>query len=178
MSYRGFGTLKPAIAEKIMRIVHTAAYLTTLLGYDGQKVFWMSDHDAICATSEAHNRLLSLFQNVLGVYSTREFPLIGGATPFKERSTDYLDLLSAADVAAGSVGTYFTSRDLLGASKAQIREGADKVLEWLAHDALALKKLSVLITSGDRGTVNSGVVEFTPKHTPDAKTFLPVHLCR
>lgn len=175
---KGFGTLKPGTAEKIMRIVHTAAYLTTLLGHTGQKVFWMSDHDEICATSEAHNRMLALFRNVLGIYTTRDFPLIGGARPFAERSTDYLDLLSAADVAAGSVGTYFTSRNLVGPANAQIKEGADKVLEWLAHDALALKKLCILITACAGGTVNSGIVEFTPNHIADTKTFLPVHLCR
>jgi hypothetical protein len=138
----------------------------------------MSDHDVICANSDAHNRMLALFHNVLGLYTTRQFPLIGGARPFKERSTDHLDLLSAADIAAGSVGQYFTSRDMVGASNARIKEGADKVLAWLGHDALALKKLCILITAGDRGTVNSGTVEITPKHIPDTKTFLPVHLCR
>jgi hypothetical protein len=86
--------------------------------------------------------------------------------------------LSAADAAAGSVGLYFTARDLIGPSNAQIKEGADGVLEWLAYYALALKKLCILIIAGDGGTVNSGIVEFTPKQVPNTKTFMPVHLCR
>jgi len=44
---RGFGKRRPDVAEKVMRVVHTAAFLTPLLGHGGQKIFWMSDHDAI-----------------------------------------------------------------------------------------------------------------------------------
>jgi hypothetical protein len=49
---RGFGKPRPQVAEKMMRIVHTAAFLTALLGHEGQKIFWMSDHDAICPNPE------------------------------------------------------------------------------------------------------------------------------
>lgn len=136
----GFGTLKPKISEKLFRVIHIAAYLTALLSHDGQKVFWMSDHDAICANNEAHNRMLALYHNVLGLYTERQFPLIGGAVPFKERSTDYLDLLSAADIVAGTLGRYFTDRDELGEQNVRVKEGAEKVLVWLGHDALSLKK--------------------------------------
>lgn len=178
LEQRGFGTLKPPVAEKILRVVHTAAYLTALLGHDGQKVFWMSDHDAICANEEAHDRMLALYQNVLGLYTSRQFPLIGGARPFKERSTDFLDLLSGPDIVAGSVGQYFTGRDSVGEQNVRVKEGAEKVLMWLGHDALALKKLCILMCAGDNGTIKSGAVEFTPKYIPDTITFLPVHLCR
>ncbi|TYL90334.1 hypothetical protein FXB40_32275 [Bradyrhizobium rifense] len=123
--------LKPEIAEKALRVVHAAAFLIGLLGHEGQKIFWMSDHDAICPDLGAHNRLLALFQNVLGLYTDRQICLIGGALPFSERSTDYLDLLSAADIVAGSVGQYFTSRDDLGEKDARVKEGAEKVLVWL-----------------------------------------------
>jgi hypothetical protein len=60
----------------------------------------------------------SLFSNFLFGFSESE--QIGSARPFKERSTDCLDLLSAADIAAGPVGQHFTSRDMVGASNARI----------------------------------------------------------
>ncbi len=170
--------LKPEIAEKAFRVVHTAAFLTALLGHEGQKIFWMSDHDAICPDLKAHNRLLALFHNVLGLYTERQFGLIGGALPFSERSTDYLDLLSAADIVAGSVGQYFTSRDDLGEKDARVKEGAEKVLVWLGHDGLALKKFCIQLALGDDGTIRFGSVEFQPKQTPDTVTFLPIHVCR
>lgn len=175
---KGVGKLKPEVAEKALRVVHTAAFLTALLGHEGQKIFWMSDHDAICPDLKAHNRLLALFHNVLGLYTERQFGLIGGALPFNERSTDYLDLLSAADVVAGSVGQYFTSRDNLGEKDARVKEGAEKVLVWLGHDGLALKKMCIQLSLGDDGKILFGAIGFNPKQTPDSVTFLPIHLCR
>ena len=175
---KGVGKFKPPIAEKAFRVVHTAAFLTALLGHEDQKIFWMSDHDAICPNLSAHNRLLALFQNVLGLYAERRFGLIGGALPFNERSTNYLDLLSATDIVAGSIGQYFTSRDKIGEENAQVKEGAEKLLMWLGHDGLALKKLSIQLCLGDDGAIRFGTIEFTPKQIPDATTFLPIHLCR
>jgi hypothetical protein len=69
---KGVGKLKPDIAEKAFRVVHTAAFLTALLGHAGQKIFWMSDHDAICPDLKAHNRLLALFHNVLVLLSQKK----------------------------------------------------------------------------------------------------------
>ncbi len=175
---QGFGKLKPQIAEKALRVVHTAAFLTALLGHEGQKIFWMSDHDAICADAEAHKRLLALFHSALSLYTERQFGLIGGALPFSERSTDFLDLLSAADIVAGSVGQYFTGRDEVGEQNVCIKEGAEKILVWLGHDGLALKKFCIQLCLGDDGTVRYGAIEFNPKQTTDTVTFLPIHLCR
>ena len=47
-SSEGLGNWDLAVVEKLMRVVHMAAYLAAL-GADGQKIFWMSDHDSICA---------------------------------------------------------------------------------------------------------------------------------
>lgn len=175
---RGFGARKPKDAEKVMRVIHTAAYLTALLGHEGQKIFWMTDQDSICPSQEMHNRTLELFHNVLGLYTGKKFGLIGGARPFAERSTDYLDLLSAADIAAGAVAQYFTGRDEVGEHNVCVKPGAEKVLEWLGLDALALKKLCVMISAGDNGAILSGTVEITPRQVPETATFLPTQLCR
>jgi len=143
-----------------------------------KKSFGCAITDATCANSEAHKRLLSLYQNVLTLYSTRKFGLMGGALPFQERHTGYLDLLSAADVVSGTINQYLTERDRVGEENACVKEGADKVLLWLGHDGLALKKLNMLMRLGDDGTLCSGIMEFSPKKIPNDKTFLPIHLCR
>jgi hypothetical protein len=178
LAEQGFAKLKPAVAEKAFRVVHTAAFLTALLGHEGQKIFWMSDHDAICANAAAHERLLALFHNVLGLYTDRTFGLIGGAMPFSERSTDYLDLLSASDVVAGTLGQYFTGRDEVGAENVRVKEGADKVLVWLGNDGLCLKKLCVQLFPDEQGAIRTATIGFTPKQVRDGITFLPIHLCR
>ena len=128
---KGFGKPTPRVAEKVLRVVHTAAFLTALLGPEGQKIFWMSDHDAICANAEMHNRLLALFHNVLGLYTTCKFGLIGGGRPFDERSTDFLDLLSAADIVAGSVGQYFTGRTMWASNKSASKKAQKRFLSGL-----------------------------------------------
>jgi hypothetical protein len=45
----GLGGRGSREVEKLLRIVHMVAYLIALLGVDGQKILWMSDHDATCA---------------------------------------------------------------------------------------------------------------------------------
>ncbi len=126
---------------------------------------------------EMHTRTLELFHNVLNLYTNRKFGLLGGALPFSERSTDYLDLLSAADVAAGTVAQYFTGRDEFGEHNVRLKPGAEKVLQWLGLDGLGLKKLCVMISAGENGFL-SGTVDFTPRQMPETAMFLPIHLCR
>jgi hypothetical protein len=93
-------------------------------------------------------------------------------------STDFLDLLSATDIVAGTLGQYFTGRDEVGEQNVRVKEGAEKVLVWLGHDGLALKKFCIQLCLGDDGKIRFGAVEFHPKQTPDTVTFLPIHLCR
>lgn len=75
------GERKPEVNEKLLRVVHIAAFLVGLLAHDGQKIFWMTDHDAISPTREMHEKTLDLFHRVLGIYSRKgyTFPLMGGA---------------------------------------------------------------------------------------------------
>ena len=174
----GFTNLKPRTAERMLRVVHTAAYLTALLGHEGQHVFWMTDHDEIAANEEMYSQLLRLLQNVLGLYSAKQFDRGGGALPFAERDTGHLDLLSSADITAGALAQYFTARDAVGELEARIKEGADKVLVWLGHDGLALKKLCLLMRLGTDGTLVSGPIDFIPKTVREDVTFLPIDLCR
>ena len=66
----------------------------------------------------------------------------------------------------------------MGEHNVCVKPGAEKVLEWLGLDALALKKLCVMISAGDNGAILSGTVEITPRQVPETATFLPTHLCR
>lgn len=156
----GFGTLKPVIAEKLSRVVSIAAYLTALFAKSGQKIFWMTDHDAICEDGK-HGNMLSFFQSALPLYTDADFPLIGGARPFKEKSMDYLDLLSATDVVSSSLEHYLTNRDTMGEENVTVKEGADKILYWLGQQGLGLKKLNLLIYQGKDNEYNVGTIDIT-----------------
>jgi hypothetical protein len=167
---RGVGRRRPHVAEKVMRVVHTAAFLTALLGHEGQQIFWMSDHDAVCPNPAMHDQMLSLYHNILTLYTAKTFGRIGGGHPFDDRSTDFLDLLSAADIAVGAVGQYFTGRSAVGEENVGVKPGAEKVLGWLGVDALALKKTCVMIAAGD-GAISRGRSNLRPVKSRNQRFF-------
>jgi hypothetical protein len=168
----GAGERKPEVNEKLLRVVHVAVFLTGLLAHDGQKIFWMTDHDAISPTREMHEKTLVLFQRVLGIYAREgyTFPLIGGAMPFEERSLETLDLLSATDVVAGSLDQYLAQREAFPVEDIKVKQGCDRVLQWLAHDGIGLKKMNVIMRPGENGAIEAATLEFDLQNPPkDAK---------
>lgn len=172
----GLGDWKPDVAEKLVRVVHIGAFLVGLLAASGQKVFWMTDNDSICANEELHRYALELFGRSLGLYTEPNchFPTFGGAAPFKERHLETLDLLSVADVVAGSVEHYLTRKDASTSDDFEVKEGAEKVLQWLAHDGLSLKKMNMIIRPGEEGAVTSATLEFGLIDPPKDVTIVPV----
>jgi len=161
---QGFGKRNHHVAEKLLRVVHFTAFLTGLLVHDGQKVFWMSDNDAICANQETHKQLLVIFDRVLYIYTRSDcaIPLVGGARPFNPRSLEMMDLLSSADVAAGSLSACFPKQGSVSKGDPQIKAGGDDVLQWLARDGIGLKKANFIIRLGESGTIESGSVHLDP----------------
>lgn len=143
LAENGFGTWKPDVAEKILRITHFVAYLIALLSRAGQKVIWMTDHDSIAPTNERFMDVLNLFNNLLRHYCKHELSTVGGAVPFEEKCSNFLDLLSATDVVAGSVEHYFT-RSHGKDDEPLIKEEANHVLRWLSGQGVALKKHAIV----------------------------------
>jgi hypothetical protein len=173
----GFGKRKPEVNEKLLRVIHIAAFLTGLLAHDGHKIFWMTDHDAIAATNEMHEKTLALFQRVLGLYARKgyAFPLIGGALPFPERSVEMLDLLSVTDVVAGALEHYLLQKDLTGSDGGvQLKPGCERVLRWLAQDGIGLKKMNVIMRLRDHDTLDCATVEFALEHPSQDAIVIPI----
>ena len=172
----GFGRRKSREVEKLLRIVHMVAYLVALLGVDGQKIFWMSDHDAVCANPKQHESMMGLLQKVLPIYSRSgvTFPLLGGALPFNPRSVEMNDLLSLPDVVAGSVGHYLTKGVAERKGDIVLKPGAEKVLNFLAGDGVGLKKAVFLIHLNDEGKIQFATMEFSSVNLPEP-TFIPIY---
>jgi hypothetical protein len=174
----GLGNWKPQVAEKLLRVVHFTAFLAALLTHNGQKIIWMSDHDAICPNEEKHTNMLSLFGRILGVYTRYgcTFPIVGGAIPFEERSVEMMDLLSAPDVVAGSLGDYLTKRDSMRHDEIRVKEGTREVLRWLTHDGLCLKKATFVLRKNATGAIEGGTLEFQPLEQAEEVLFIPVSM--
>jgi hypothetical protein len=122
----------------------------------------VTDDDAICPNQEAHRKLLEAFDRVLRVYTRPgcQYPVVSGAKPFVPRELALLDLLSAADLAAGAIERCLPLEGCRPDSDTLVKAGADKVLQWLARDQTLLKKLIVMVRRGEGIGTEAGVVEF------------------
>ena len=182
LEVHGFGRRKPKIAEKLMRIVDTAAFLTALLAHDGQRIFWMTDNDSIVEaqdSSQGHESVLELFQTMLLKYKRPEvdFKMIGGAAPFADDNTMFGDLLSAPDVVAGALWQYMTQKRISPEGRERVKTGCDQVLEWLTKDGIGLKKMTIAIQQdlgGPQGAFKSSIIELSMKDIPEDALMIPV----
>ncbi len=156
----GLGRRKPDVNEKAMRVVHLAALLAGLLAHDGQKIFWMTDNDAISEGEQGALDTLRMFARALGIY-TREgvsVETVEGATAFEDRHTDTLDLLSACDIVAGAVSDYMSKLEDMAEADITVKEGSDRVLQWMPVDGVGLRKV-VLVARPDRGGICVGTLQ-------------------
>jgi hypothetical protein len=172
----GLGGRKPREVEKLLRIVHMSAFLAALLAHNGQKIFWMSDNDSICANPAQHHSMLELFERVLPIYARPEvhFPLLGGALPFQPRSVEMNDLLSIADVYAGSVAQHLSKSDTQKKEEIVLKAGAEKVMCSLAGDGIGLKKATFLLRLNPQRVVERGHLEVSLVNPPAEIMFIPI----
>ena len=169
------GSWKLLIAEKLLRIVHIIAYFIGLLSADGQKIFWMTDNDGIAPNPEKHMLSLELLQRVLPLYTKNEFSMFGSATPFGKDNVGYYDFLSSTDITAGSVEQYFTRKCNAKDDDIIVKDGADKVLKWLANDGIGLKKINIVIEKQTDGLLASETVFSEIEEDKNAvKIFVPI----
>jgi hypothetical protein len=172
----GLGGRKPAVNEKLLRIVHITAFLTGLLAHDGQKVFWMTDHDAIVANPEMHAGAGELYRRILPMYS-RDGHSISGLDcflPDGDPDTTRLDLLSCADVAAGAVEQYLTRGKSTAAEDIRVKQGCDLVLRWLSYDGIGLKKMNVIARPGEKDAIDAVTLEFMLQDPPATSIMFPL----
>ena len=167
----GFGDWKPNVAEKLILILHSMSYLIGLLSKDNQKLFWMTDNDAIAPNKEKFNITLDLFSRILNLYTKNKFEPFGGATPFEEKDYKFLDLLSIPDIVAGSIEHYLTRDKKM--EDLTVSEGANKVLMWLALDGISLKKQSIIINRISGG-LQYGILKFNLKEPPEDIQYVPI----
>lgn len=151
----GFGVWKPPIAQKVLLICHVIAYLVALLSRDQHKILWMSDHDAIIAGNK-HERAVNILGSLLPFYTPNKFTRIGGAAPFPKPDTDFRDLLSAADLAAGSLEHYFTRLASSNPEDLTVDHRSDWIMQWLAYHGMLLNKHTIVVEPAEPGMVQPG----------------------
>jgi len=169
----GFGKRKPKVAEKLLRVVHTSAYLTGWLSGQGQKIFWMTDNDEIVPDEQKTRQTLELFRCVLPMYSQHSYGKIGYTKPSEMDDTGQLkDFLSVTDLAAGAVEGYLT-RQKKG-EVAQLKPEAETILNWLGHHGVGLKKHTMLVEPDDDDGLVCSELRFTPEVPHDKAVTIPI----
>jgi hypothetical protein len=162
----------PFVAEKMLRVTHFICYLVALLSKENQRVFWMTDDDAIAPSAQRHQLMLKLFSRLLNHYCKHPIKQIVGATPFAEKSPFFLDLLSATDVIAGSVEHYL-SREKKGDRDTVGKESVVHTLRWLCGQGISLKRYVIRISEKD-GIVDSRTLKFDLKEPDPNAVVAPV----
>lgn len=167
----GFGEWKPHVAEKLLRITHLMAYIIALLSKEGQKIFWMSDHDSIVESNDiSASRIVS---SLLPEYGRKELGVFGFATPFAERSLMYLDALSLTDLTAGALQNYFT-QDKVTVGKLQVRNEEADITDWLGHQSFLKKHCVMFRYVDDKHFVASNIV-FEALKIPENTVVIPIY---
>ena len=173
------GTYNPHTAEKVLRIIHIIGYFTRLLSKQGQKVFWMTDNDAIIPDINNSKGFRELFGNILALYapSSNYYNLTGYAVPFKKENQGdkpMIDLLSLTDLSAGAIEHYFTRDKKM--AELTVKEHANKIVMWLALQGIGLKKLNVVVRDDGKGNVKIGLIDFKLKQPLNGSHFINIRL--
>lgn len=160
MKNNNLGTWKPKIAEKLIRVLHPICYWISILSRDGQKLFWMTDDDAIIANREKADSLGKLFVSILSIYTNNKYARVGYAKPFDNNNDalNFNDLLSIPDLVAGSIESLYTKK--YNNENPLVKEGTNRILRWHAHQGVGLKKYAMIVDAVDDKQYRSGMVEF------------------
>jgi hypothetical protein len=178
LAERNFGAWKKPVAEKLLRITHTIAYFVALLSKDGQTVFWMTDRDEIAPNQAKTYKALEVLCSVIPFYTKNKFRIKGGRQ-FDENHVLTLDLLSAADLAAGTLERIHTKAKR--PDGIPIKPGAVRILKWLINDGICLKKLAIRIYKDDANQQVVASLKFEPNEPTKGDkllngTFIPIYL--
>jgi hypothetical protein len=57
-----------------------------------------------------------------------------------------------------------------------VKEGAQRVLQWLAHDGLGLKKMTVCMKLGQSDTIQCATLEMGLETLPENVTIIPIQV--
>lgn len=141
----GLGEWKPAVAEKLARIVHIKSLLVAALTREGQKFGWFTDRDAITESDKKLADLGNISQRVLNIYCQHELGFYGYGKSFDDNPEFIIsNLLSIPDIVGASVLEYVESFHQNGKDKTKVllkHDYTNEILMWLADNSKPLKRL-------------------------------------
>ena len=172
----GYTRWKPPIIEKVLRISYILSYLSSLLIDKHQKCFWMTDEDDIAANRYIKEDLISLVFSLVNNYTGIELGNFKFAVPFKNNPIEYnvTDIISIADVVAGSINEYFNVNKDIFSMK---RDASKYIIEWLCNHGLLLSKYIYVVRPDEinKGIVMAGLVSLKRSKANSNIMYIPIH---
>jgi len=162
LAQKGLGDWTGAAAEKVLRVCHFLAILSSLMLCDRQKMVWYCDNDTINENGKKRSfqDTGKIFESVSDLYAIQKLDGLGFGKSFADKG--YMDdILSIADFAAG------VAQDLLKGhvTNENIPGGEEKIalIKWMAEPATFLSKINIQISRLENGELGAGLVAITPK---------------
>lgn len=146
---------KPHVQERLLRIVHLSAFLTSGLSANGQDLLWFVDEDEIASNVDQLTRLTEIYARVSSNYLEHDMRHVRCGTARSDDGTLILeDLIAIPDLSAGAlceIGTammaqgLFPRRGLVTPLPTGIAPKSRLIGSWLGSDFAPLRKFSYLI---------------------------------
>ncbi len=146
---------KPAVRERLMRVLHFSAFLMSGLCYPRQNVLWVTDEDEIASNVDQLTRLTKLLANVYSNACEQHLGHLRCATAKSDDGTRSLeDLIAYSDLAAGTVCEITTAmagsqdnlqRTIMTPVPKLLSWKARHICSWLAYDQSPLRRFTCLI---------------------------------
>jgi hypothetical protein len=166
---KGLSRRKGKETIKLMVVAHTIAYLMKLLTPPNKshKLLWMMDNDEITPQGNEVKikEATQLFGSLLGLYDPKKRydPEILCAFPM----TPLTDMLSAADLAAGTIGYYVKEGILSEKSNADADRHLKLLTNWIDTNHRQLKKWNVAMRMQNGKVEGNNVQIATLRQIPD-----------
>jgi hypothetical protein len=155
---------KHAEIEKMLRVVHVAAFFVAGIVSSGQEIRWVTDHDAIVANESRFNAMATVWKDVLRQYLTVAPRNVHCSTSFTS-PLEVEDFVAIPDLIGGALVDLFTAHhrrgDVFSEDSAvphpdNLSEKAKAILDWLASPGL-LRRLVYTVEPGP----HQGTIEIT-----------------
>ena len=151
---------RPAVREKLLRVLHFSAFLLSGLSVPQQDLLWIIDEDEIASNDHQLTQLTSVFARVTGNYITHGLRHMRcGTTRSDNGSLRLEDLAAICDLAAGGVCEIATSMSpderfsagkLINLLPASLSWKTQWIAMWLAVQGGPLHRHSWLIDLADK----------------------------
>jgi hypothetical protein len=175
---------KPAVRERLLRILHLSTFLLSGLSSDGQNVLWVIDEDEVAANVDQLTQLTNVFSRISSNSLAHGLGhLRCGTTRSDDGSLALEDLVAVCDLAAGAFCEVTTSMFSEGLFRHHnvitalpgggLSWKSQVISSWLAANNNSLHRLSCVIQPD---TTSSGINASTIQwHAVPGQVLLPLH---